>query len=191
MDAWPSGGSRTVSSRRLKIEQETTGGCCLDGHNTHTQVSFLEACWDRNIVCVILPAHMSNIFRPLDVDFFNTLKLAHHQQVDSYQLSSTAASVPKSFSTVGYSAPGSARPIPSRSEQRGPRPAFTTPVSSLWAPQRRLLSQQASALSQKPTQCPRYTRDRPAGTTGRDRSPLSRHSIRHQRRSSWRTRRGC
>jgi len=69
----------------------------LDGHNTHTQVSFLEACWDRNIVCVILPAHISNIFQPLDVDFFNTLKLAYHRQVDSYQLGSNAVSVPRSF----------------------------------------------------------------------------------------------
>ena len=63
----------------------------------HVQVSFLEACWDRNIVCLILPANMSNIFQPLDVDFFNTLKLAFHQQVDDYQLGSNAPSVPKPF----------------------------------------------------------------------------------------------
>lgn len=46
---------------------------------------------------LILPANMSNIFQPLNVDFFNTLKLACHQQVDNYQLESTAASVPKAF----------------------------------------------------------------------------------------------
>lgn len=40
---------------------------------------------------------MSNIFQPLDVDFFNTLRLAYHQQVDDYQLGSKAPSVPKPF----------------------------------------------------------------------------------------------
>lgn len=39
----------------------------LDGHDTHVQVSFLEACWERNIVCVIIPAHMSQVYQPLDV----------------------------------------------------------------------------------------------------------------------------
>ena len=34
----------------------------LDGPNIHTSVNFLEACWDRRIVCIILPANLSGIF---------------------------------------------------------------------------------------------------------------------------------
>ena len=47
----------------------------MDGHDTHVKVAFLDACWARRIVVVILPANMSGIFQPLDVNFFNTLKL--------------------------------------------------------------------------------------------------------------------
>ena len=69
----------------------------LDGPDIHTSVDFLEACWDRKIVCIILPANLSAIFQPLDVDFFNHLKLAYHAQVDKYQLGSSSVSVPKGF----------------------------------------------------------------------------------------------
>ncbi len=34
----------------------------LDGADAHTKVDFLEACWARNIVCVMLPAHLTGIF---------------------------------------------------------------------------------------------------------------------------------
>lgn len=67
----------------------------LDGPDIHTQVDFLEACWARDIIPIILPANLSSIFQPLDVNFFNTLKLAYHQQVDDFQLGSTAPGVPK------------------------------------------------------------------------------------------------
>jgi len=40
---------------------------------------------------------MSNLFQPLDVDFFNTLKLAYHKVVDDYQLGFIAGSVPKTL----------------------------------------------------------------------------------------------
>ena len=80
--------NRAGSNRRLLI---------LDGHGSHVQVDFLEACWARNIVCMILPAHLSGIFQPLDVNFFNPLKLAYHRQIDDYQLGSSAASVSKPF----------------------------------------------------------------------------------------------
>ena len=69
----------------------------LDVPDIHTSVEFLEACWSARIVCIILPANLSGIFQPLDVDFFNHLKLAYHQQVDEYQFGSTAVSVPKGF----------------------------------------------------------------------------------------------
>lgn len=67
----------------------------LDGHDIHINVDFLEDCWARNIVCIILPAHMTNIFQPLDVDFYNQLKDAYSSQVDEFQQGSTASSAPK------------------------------------------------------------------------------------------------
>ena len=80
--------NRAGTSRRLLF---------LDGLDSHTQIDFLEACWDRNIVCLILPAHLSGVFQPLDVNFFNPLKLAYHKQIDDYQLGSEASRVTKAF----------------------------------------------------------------------------------------------
>ncbi|AFR98864.1 hypothetical protein CNAG_05436 [Cryptococcus neoformans var. grubii H99] len=67
----------------------------LDGAEPHTKVDFLEACWARNIVVILLPAKMSGRFQPLDVDFFNTLKAAYHRQLDEYQLGSSLRGVAK------------------------------------------------------------------------------------------------
>ena len=80
--------NRAGTSRRLLF---------LDGLDSHAQVGFLEACWERNIVCLILPAHLSGVFQPLDVNFFNPLKLAYHKQIDDYQLESDASRVTKAF----------------------------------------------------------------------------------------------
>ncbi|EAL17424.1 hypothetical protein CNBM2280 [Cryptococcus deneoformans B-3501A] len=66
-----------------------------DGAESHTKVDFLEACWARNIVVILLPAKMSGRFQPLDVDFFNTLKAAYHRQLDEYQLGSSLRGVAK------------------------------------------------------------------------------------------------
>jgi hypothetical protein len=61
-------------------------------------VEFLEACWDRNIVCVVLPSSMSSMFKPLDVNFFNSLNAAYETQVHQYQLGSTAGATFKGIS---------------------------------------------------------------------------------------------
>ena len=61
------------------------------------QVDFLEACWERSIVCLLLPAHLSGVFQPLDLNFFSTLKLEYHKQVNDYQLGSEASSIPKTL----------------------------------------------------------------------------------------------
>jgi len=82
----PSTRERAEGSRRLLI---------LDGHESHVQVEFLEACWRSNIMCVVLPAHLSGIFQPQDVGFFNLLKLAYHRHVDDYQLGLTASRATK------------------------------------------------------------------------------------------------
>ena len=61
----------------------------MDGHETHVKVAFLEACWSRGIVVVILPANLSGRFQPLDVNFFNTLKLHYHRHLTDYQMGSS------------------------------------------------------------------------------------------------------
>ncbi|EIW70838.1 hypothetical protein TREMEDRAFT_28837, partial [Tremella mesenterica DSM 1558] len=58
----------------------------LDGAEPHTKVDFLEACWAKNIVCIILPANMTDKFQPLDVDFFKPLKDAYFRHLNNYQL---------------------------------------------------------------------------------------------------------
>ena len=69
----------------------------LDGVDFHITVDFLETCWDRNIVCIILPAHLSAIFQPLDVNIFGEVKRSYDKQIRDYQLGSEAVSVPKTF----------------------------------------------------------------------------------------------
>ncbi|EIW66860.1 hypothetical protein TREMEDRAFT_65270 [Tremella mesenterica DSM 1558] len=69
----------------------------LDGHETHTNIDFLDACWDRNIICLILPAHLSGVFQPLDVNFFNDLKLRYYEEISDYQLGSESHGAAKGF----------------------------------------------------------------------------------------------
>jgi hypothetical protein len=67
----------------------------MDGHNAHVTIEFIEEAWARNIVCIILPAHMSSIYQPLDVDFFGPLKLRYNTMVSDYQLGSDVSRLPK------------------------------------------------------------------------------------------------
>ncbi|EIW70990.1 hypothetical protein TREMEDRAFT_26974 [Tremella mesenterica DSM 1558] len=82
----PATGPRANGHRRLLF---------LDGHDTHYQVDFLEACWSHNIVCIILPANLTSVFQPLDVNFFVRLKQEYENQISDYQLGTDAASIPK------------------------------------------------------------------------------------------------
>ena len=67
----------------------------LDGHSTHVAIEFLEAAWDANITIFILPANLSAVLQPLDVDFFNPLKAAYHKKLDAFMLGNGANPVPK------------------------------------------------------------------------------------------------
>lgn len=70
-----------------------TGKHCLlilDGHGSHITVEFLDACWDRHITALILPANMASILQPLDVNFFNQLKTACHQQYNAHTFGSAS-----------------------------------------------------------------------------------------------------
>ncbi|EIW69183.1 hypothetical protein TREMEDRAFT_17451, partial [Tremella mesenterica DSM 1558] len=67
----------------------------LDGFDAHVQLDFLESCWSRNIVPIILPANMSSEFQPLDVNFFGPLKNAYKQHLHKYLLGNTSPSIAK------------------------------------------------------------------------------------------------
>ncbi|EIW68485.1 hypothetical protein TREMEDRAFT_69393 [Tremella mesenterica DSM 1558] len=69
----------------------------LNGHDCHTLVAFLDACWELNITCLVLPAHLSQVFQPLDVNFFRILKETYNDQIDTYQLSTNEHHIPKPF----------------------------------------------------------------------------------------------
>ena len=84
----PATRDRAAGSRRLLF---------LDGPVIHTSVELLEVCWAANIVLIILPANLSAVFQPLDVDFFGIVKAEYSRQISDYQLGSGAVSVPKSF----------------------------------------------------------------------------------------------
>lgn len=79
-------------------ERVPPGKQCLlimDGHATHLQVEFLEACWPRNIACLILPANMTSILQPLDVAFFNQLKMSYHSQSAQHLLHTRSITLSK------------------------------------------------------------------------------------------------
>ncbi|EIW67205.1 hypothetical protein TREMEDRAFT_69735 [Tremella mesenterica DSM 1558] len=67
----------------------------IDGAEPHTKVNFLEACWARNIVCIIFPSNMTDKFQPLDVDFFNILKAHYFERLSKYQFGASDSSAAK------------------------------------------------------------------------------------------------
>ncbi len=80
--------NRAGTSRRLLF---------VDGLNSHTQIDFLEACWDRNIVCFILPAHLSgtsisSIPSNLHITSKSTITSSVWKLLESQKRSSTGGS---------------------------------------------------------------------------------------------------
>jgi len=69
----------------------------MDGRNTHVKVDFLEACWTRHISCLILPSNMTSIFQPLDVAFFNQVKLSYHSKCEQHLLHSLSTTLSKAL----------------------------------------------------------------------------------------------
>ncbi|EIW69347.1 hypothetical protein TREMEDRAFT_17450, partial [Tremella mesenterica DSM 1558] len=67
----------------------------LDGLDAHVQLDFLDTCWVRNIVHIILPAHMSGEFQPLDVKFFGPLKDSYNWYLQKYLLGNTSPGIAK------------------------------------------------------------------------------------------------
>ena len=59
----------------------------LDGADTHVRVEFMEKCLERNIYLIVIPAHMSQRYQPLDVTFFNVLKMKYHEEMTNFMIS--------------------------------------------------------------------------------------------------------
>ena len=58
----------------------------LDGLGCHVEVDFLDACLEHNILVIILPAHLSHRYQPLDVAFFNLLKANYHKEIQDFTI---------------------------------------------------------------------------------------------------------
>ena len=65
----------------------------LDSHTPHYGVEFLEAAWQLNIVCLILPASLSSRFQPLDVGILDHVKRSCHDTMDHYLIGAHGATV--------------------------------------------------------------------------------------------------
>ena len=133
----------------------------LDGHLSHTNVDFLEACWDRNIVCVVLPAHLSGVFQPLDVNFFNTLKHHYSSQIDKYQLGSSSLRASKAFFyrwlQRAWARTANSRQIRSAWRQAGLHPLSRTAMDCPITPPKEIPSAALSIIPETP-HTPRHLR---------------------------------
>ena len=65
--------ARTVGTHRLLI---------LDGHESHRNTDFDNACMEKNIVPYYMPSHSSHLLQPLDLGCFAPLKKAYGLEVD-------------------------------------------------------------------------------------------------------------
>jgi len=67
----------------------------LDGAGIHTSVRMIQACWEVGIVLLFLPANLSAVFQPLDVQFFRTLKGHYDNELHDHMLGSNASAAIK------------------------------------------------------------------------------------------------
>ncbi|KAJ1025927.1 hypothetical protein NDA16_002553 [Ustilago loliicola] len=49
----------------------------VDGHCSHTNLSFVDACWSRRIIPFLLPPHSTHLLQPLDISIFGPLTGAY------------------------------------------------------------------------------------------------------------------
>ncbi|CBQ69896.1 related to transposases [Sporisorium reilianum SRZ2] len=53
----------------------------IDGHKSHTSEGFLDICWNRNIVPLLLLAHTTHVMQLLDVSIFSLLTASYRRLV--------------------------------------------------------------------------------------------------------------
>jgi len=63
----------------------------LDGYASHIDYTLLSYCEVNNIIVFCLPAHSTNLLKPLDVGLFCSLQLAYCKAVEEYFLSTSCA----------------------------------------------------------------------------------------------------
>lgn len=55
----------------------------LDGHCSHTNSAFIDACWSRRIIPFLLPPHSTHLLQPLDVSIFGPLTAAYRRIINN------------------------------------------------------------------------------------------------------------
>jgi len=56
----------------------------IDGHTSHTNIDFMEFCWNYKIIPICLPPHLTYFLQPLDLVIFLVLKRLYLAKVDKY-----------------------------------------------------------------------------------------------------------
>ena len=56
----------------------------MDGHSSHTNIDFVEFCWNHKIIPICLPPHSIHLLQPLDLVIFSVLKRLYSAKVDEY-----------------------------------------------------------------------------------------------------------
>lgn len=54
----------------------------LDGHGSHINPEFDRFCLDYKIIIICMPAHLSHLLQPLNIDCFLSLKQAYRRSVE-------------------------------------------------------------------------------------------------------------
>ena len=56
----------------------------VDGHNSHVNIRFLDACHARKILVAVYPPHATHRLQPLDVSIFRPLSIFYSQNLDRW-----------------------------------------------------------------------------------------------------------
>lgn len=56
----------------------------LNGHESHVNAEFKAYCKEHNIIPLCLPAYSSHLTQPLDVGYFNVLKLRYGDELSTF-----------------------------------------------------------------------------------------------------------
>ena len=56
----------------------------MDRHASHTNINFVEFCWNHKIIFICLPPHSTHFLQPLDLVIFLVLKHLYLAKIDEY-----------------------------------------------------------------------------------------------------------
>jgi len=75
---------RIEACEASKIEHHGYRLLIMDGHTSHTNIDFVEFCWNHKIIPICLPPHSTHFLQPLDLVIFSVLKRLYSAKVDEY-----------------------------------------------------------------------------------------------------------